>query len=166
MREILLSQGKSATVDDDDYKSLIKHKWYAARYYNLYYAVRTVWDNGNGRRGFILMHREILGLAPGDGKIVDHMNRNSLDNRRNNLRLVTHSANMYNSKMQTNNTSGYRGICWHKTQKKWNVQIRVHGTRKYCGCFTEITEAISAYNTAAIEYWGKDAILNFHKEDI
>jgi hypothetical protein len=158
-REIPLTQGKVALVDAEDYDWLSKHKWYAARLSGIFYAVRCLWNNGDGKRVMIMMHREVLCLSRGDGKIIDHKSRDGLDNRKTNLRVTTQSMNMYNRKTPSNNTSGFRNVCWHKIQKKWIVQLRVNGSRIYCGCFSNISDAIITYNSAAIKYYGTDAIL-------
>jgi hypothetical protein len=91
-KEIPLTQGKVAVVDEEDFDRLNKHKWYACKNGNTFYALRK--SNVNGKRLTILMHREILGLKPGDPG-VDHRDGNGLNNRRKNLRLASHATEWY-----------------------------------------------------------------------
>lgn len=110
MREIPLSKGYVALVDDEDYEALSKHRWYAGPTprSTAIYAKRHEMRLGKNRS--ILMHREIMGLVGGPPPIVDHINRNSLDNRRANLRLATPSQSKSNTKMDHRNKSGFRGV--------------------------------------------------------
>ena len=115
MKEIILSQGRVALVDDDDYGWLNSRKWQAVykKGDNTFYATRGEIVSG-GHHTTLLMHREILGLKTGDKRLGDHRNRNGLDNQRLNLRIVNNSLNSYNKKSLSNNTSGFRGVCWSR----------------------------------------------------
>jgi hypothetical protein len=104
------------------------------------------------------MHR-ILINCPKD-KIVDHINRNTLDNRKENLRIVNKSQNAMNSKKQKNNSSGYRGIYHDKKDNSYDSFINKDGKRFYLGRYKNIIEAAKAYNEAAIKLHGKYAKLN------
>ena len=117
----------------------------------------------NRKKITISMHREVLGLKKGDGKIGDHKNRNGLDNRKQNLRIVPKSLNNYNSKKHRNNTSGYRGVSKHndRSKNKYAAVINVHCVRKELGRFQTACDAALAYDEAAKKHWGADAILNF-----
>ena len=86
--------------------------------------------------------------------IVDHKNRIYSDNSWNNLRRATLSENMGNSKLSKINTSGLKGVYWHKTKKKWVAQIGLKNKRVYLGSFTEKEKAQEAYRNAAAEYFG------------
>src|SRR5687768_11145590 len=97
-KQISLTQGKFATVDDADFDHLNQWKWHFSHYG---YARRTT-SSRFGRQKFIFMHREIM-QAP-DGMDVDHINCNKLDNRRQNLRLCTRADNLRNRNKQSNNT--------------------------------------------------------------
>lgn len=103
MKEIQLTQGQVALVDDSDYEELGKYKWYAQKRYKTknFDAVR------NGRFHVISMQRQILGLELGDKRQGDHINRNPLDNRRSNLRIATASENMRNRRLSARNASGF-----------------------------------------------------------
>jgi hypothetical protein len=161
MKEIPLTQGKFAIVDDDDYEKLMQHKWQAQKDKNTFYANRTI--RVNGKRTALSMHREILGLKKGDGKLSDHRNRNGLDNRKENLRVVILSVNNHNRKKNKNNTSGYRGVCWNKD--RWYVNIGIGGGKISVGYFDDLIIAAKAYDKAVTQYRGKDAILNFPRKE-
>lgn len=155
MKEIKLTQGKVALVDDCDYEDLIKYKWYAVKYKSssTFYAVRHVNDRVLG------MHRHILCVT--DGKIlVDHKNQNGLDNRRENIRLATHSQNQVNSKRKGVINSKHRGVYLNKRTGRFQAQIRKNGYCHTIGTFANQDEAAKAYNIKAIEMHGEFARLN------
>lgn len=113
----------------------------------------TWWVNGNGyvqsaftrhgKRQFVQLHRLLV-----DAPMVDHINRNRLDNRRANLRTASYSLNSFNRRMQLNNTSGYRGVWWHKEAKCWTARIQENGTKRYLGWFATAEEASTAFEAA------------------
>ena len=107
--------------------------------------------------------RVILGVAPGTQ--VDHKNANGLDNRRANLRAATCGENNWNTRLRKDNKSGYKGVYWLKSHGKWRAQITFNGKQKYLGDFTVASEGAAAYDTAAREYFGEFARLNFPQED-
>ena len=159
-REISLTQGMIAIVDDEDYERLSQHKWYAHKNKYTIYVHRR-----EGKGPTISMHREVLGLMFGDGKRIDHWNRNGLDNRKQNLRLVTNSQNMINCRLQRHNTSGYRGVGWLSREGKWGASIHINRKKKYCGVYNDKISAAKAFDRAAIKYRGDDAVLNFPREN-
>jgi len=106
------------------------------------------WQLGNGyvsrqckKRGRVYLHREILGLRKGDGRIVDHIDRNPLDNRQCNLRLVTHAENIQNRHDGSWALSGVRGVSWEKRRQKWRVHVTHNGRYVYGGQFADLDEA-------------------------
>mgnify|MGYP001183642752 CR=1 FL=1 len=107
------------------------------------------------------MHRTVLELAGIDpGVVTDHINGDGLDNRLKNLRPATNSQNCQNSRMQSNNTSGFKGVTFNKRGRgAWQVQIRIDGARKYIGRFATAEEAGAAYERAAMELHGDFARL-------
>ena len=151
-KEIILTRGKVAIVDDDDFEELSRHKWR----YKYGYAVRNAPTSTN-KYHLILMHREIINTP--DGMQTDHVNGDMLDNRRNNLRVCTHAENMRNAKKHKNNTSGYKGVAWHRTAKKWRAFIW-SGKHRHLGLFERIEDAATAYNIAAYIYHGEFARYN------
>ena len=112
--------------------------------------------SGAGRRQ-ILLHRLVAGV--GNGSIVDHINRNKLDNRRSNLRLCTCQQNMFTREQQTNNQSGYKGVCKVRTGN-WQAQINYCGRAVYLGCYEDALSAAAAYDNAAKSLFGEYAFLN------
>ena len=96
--------------------------------------------------------------------IVDHINRDPLDNRRANLRSATSSQNQWNKSMSRNNASGYRGVSWDKRKQKWVAQIAVNGHRRFLGYFADAIDAAKAYDKAASAR-GEHAVLNLEWSD-
>jgi hypothetical protein len=157
VREIPLSQGKFALVDEGDYDRLSKHTWSAVKRkgQSSYYAEYRSTDGHT-----VAMHREVLGLTVYDGKRTDHKNRNGLDNRRSNLRVASPSINTHNGNLRKNNSSGFRGVYWHKIHKKWGVKVGHNGKQIYCGEYASILDAIDARNAMEIKCYGADAIFD------
>jgi len=140
MREIPLTQGKVALVDDEDYAELMKYKWYAHKRPNgCWYAVRKVPRKGGGQK-MIYMHRALMA---GDSPLeVDHINGDGLDNRRANLRLTTTSGNQRNQKMHRAGRlvgSRHKGAAY-KT-KPWQAEIRDGQRVRHLGMFATEQEA-------------------------
>lgn len=157
MRKITLTQGREAIVDDEDFEYLNQWRWYAVRKKNHFYAARNeggIWPKIH----IIKMHRAILN--PPDNMHVDHINGDGLDNRRENIRACRPRQNNMNRRMGINNTSGYKGVSWNKSDKKWQAMIGVNMTVKYLGKFMNKEEAAAAYNNAAIKEFGDFAQLN------
>lgn len=100
-------------------------------------------------------------MQPEDGFWVDHINGDTLDNRRSNLRLCTVSGNNHNRMKSKNNTSGYKGVSWLKQNQKWRAYIKVNSKDKHLGCYLDKEDAARAYDKAAKEYFGEFARLNF-----
>ncbi|MEX0596197.1 MAG: HNH endonuclease, partial [Candidatus Paceibacterota bacterium] len=156
MRKIKLTQGKFAIVDDEDYERINQFKWY----YDKGRARRNIPASENdGKRTFYYMHWGIIGKPENDLE-VDHINQNSIDNRKENLRFATHAENTRNAKLREDNTSGIRGVGFHEYSGLWYAQISIDGASKRIGYFKEKIDAIKAYNNAAIEYYGEFAQLN------
>ena len=154
-------------VDDADYSEIIKYKWCAC--YNVktksYYACRRGKISDRERLGkTIYLHREIMN--PVKGFIVDHIDHNTLNNTRLNIRICTNSQNMRNRGKQSNNTSGYKGVGWNKQDGKWQAQININGKNTGIGRFKCKHEAARAYNLAARMYHGEFAYTNIIKEDL
>lgn len=150
MREIHLTKGAVALVDDEDFETLSRRRWYATVMAGgLTYAATSI-DRRN-----VTMHRLLLD-AP-EGHVIDHVNGNTLDNRRANLRVATVRQNNINAATPSTNTSGYRGVSWDKEKGKWRVQIRLNGKVKRLGRFDDIKDAARAYNDAATAHFGEFA---------
>lgn len=150
MREIHLTQGKVAMVDDDDYEELAKFKWCAQEIARKWYAVRA--RPYNGKRQHVLMHREILDGE--EGMEIDHKDGDGLNNVRSNLRSATHQQNQRNRPKNRNNTSGYKGVTWDKRKGKWMAKIYCDGKHIFLGYYKNAEEAGQAYDDAAKELHG------------
>jgi hypothetical protein len=150
--------GHYALVDDEDHEYLSFFRWGVTRKKRLYYA----FDNQNG-----FMHRMIafvgMGIDFKKGKVVDHINGNPLDNRRCNLRLVTHRQNCQNRHHQR--TSKYPGVSWDTQNKRWIVAIQVNGKVKHLGRFENENEAFSVYKKAVHELTGEKLVCELGAEE-
>lgn len=104
------------------------------------------------------LHRIITNAKPGE--YVDHINGNTFDNRKCNLRICTNTGNSRNKSIQKNNKSGYKGVSWNKQRNKWYSCICVNNKTKSLGKFNTKEEAAEAYNKAAMKYYGEFARLN------
>ncbi len=154
MKRIKLTQGKSALVDDSDFEWLNQWKWHASKCGTMYYATRK--KVRNRKQITIRMHRIILGnISP--GFCIDHINRNSLDNRKFNLRICKQGENALNRRLQKNNTSGYTGVYWHKLYKKWMVILKYRGKNLFLGYFDKKLMAASVYKKEAQRLRGEFA---------
>jgi hypothetical protein len=154
MKEIILTQGKRAFVDDEDFERLSQWKWCAVKERDTYYAIHRK-DGYN-----IGMHRAILGFSRGDGKVIDHINGNGLDNRRENLRECLNRQNLYNRPKNKKSKSKFKGVTWHKATKKWRADIMANYKPISLGLYNSPQEAALAYNYAAVHYHGVFARLN------
>lgn len=151
MRKIPLTQGKEALVDDDLFETLSEYKWYATseKHNNTYARSKRV--------GF--MHHFVWGKKT----LLDHINGNGLDNRRENLRGCTHIQNMYNRAPIKNRGSSFKGVSYEKLPnltKPWRARITVNGKIINLGVFYTELEAAKAYNEAAVIYFKDFAYLN------
>lgn len=143
MKEIQLTQGKVALVNDDMYEELNRYKWCAKKHRNTFYAVRYLPQNPNL---LIYMHHEVIGRPP-KNLMTDHENGDGLRNLKSNLRFVTSRQNCQNRK-NIKKTSKYPGVYWHKRDKKWVAMILINKKRKHLGCFIDELEAFGSYKKA------------------
>lgn len=157
MKQIPLSQGKFALVDDKDYDFLMQWKWYFNRDG---YAVRKQAKKETiNKRKNLFMHRVILKTP--DGKFTDHINRNRIDNRKNNLRIVTISQNAMNQNRKIKNKSSqFKGVFWCKMRKKFVASLRLEGRNIFLLASHSEIDAAIAYNTGAKKFFGEFARLN------
>lgn len=146
---ILLTRGEYAIIDNEDFEWLNQWKWF----FDGKYAGRR---NKTGDRE-IYMHR-LINNTP-EGFETDHINGNKLDNRRENLRTVTHQQNIFNRSRLPNNTSGYIGVSYDATTtnkyKKWLARIKLNYKLINLGRYLTPEEASNAYNQAAKQYFGE-----------
>jgi hypothetical protein len=157
MNKIKLTKGKYAYVDERDFNRINQYNWH---YLQGGYAARS--EGGRKNKKMIYMHRFILDLQHGDKRVVDHMNKDKLDNRRSNLRICTQKENGRNSsKPKTRKfTSKYKGVYFDKERKKWIAKLKVNYRNVWIGRFDTEKEAAKAYNTQARIIFREFAELN------
>ena len=153
MREIRLTQGRVALVDDEDFEILSHHKWYAAKGGNTFYATRNI--TVDGKRKTIRMQWEVMG-----GKSIDHIDGDGLNNTRSNLRFCTQGENTMNRRKQENASSIYKGVSYYKPYKNWKARIIINRKEIHLGYFDTEIEAAKAYNAKAVELFLEFANLN------
>lgn len=156
MKTIPLTNGQSTIVDDEDYSTLSQHIWTCSNGYPI-----TTWHYEHpilGRiRTVMSMHRILMQCLPNDGKMIDHINRNPLDNRKNNLRFVDRSTNIKNSDYYDNGLaykrqppqkiSQFHGVNFQKGRSApWRVFIPANGKRRLLGSFHSERDAAIAWN--------------------
>lgn len=154
MKYIELSQGKRAIVDDEDFEELNKYKWY----FHHGYAIRKIAIWSEKKWQTIYMHRDIA-QTPKDF-FTDHINRDRLDNRKINLRICTYKDNSKNQSKKINNKSGFIGVHFKKSNKRWCAQISIDNKKTYLGLFDTPELAAMAFNKAAMKHYGEFAHLN------
>jgi hypothetical protein len=160
MKKIKIVGGLYAIIDDIDFDFLNQFTWYIRKSKNVMYAKAIVLIDGSLKH--IDMHRMIIKNLD-TTKEIDHHNGDGLDNRRNNLRVCTHSQNIMNSPKSIRlkgTTSKYKGVCWATRERKWVAHIRKDYVLKYLGRFDDEVEAAKAYNIAAKSLHGEYANIN------
>jgi len=161
-RLISLTHNQNAIVDTEDFDWLSQWNWFAQWNRD----TRSFYARSNISGKIIPMHRLILGCS--EKETGDHKNRNTLDNRRDNLRKCNVTQNCQNATRRKDNSSGFKGVIpmtWKNKTKattfRWIASIRSNGERIHLGCFTTPEEAAKAYDMAARKYHGEFAVLNF-----
>ena len=155
-------QGQFTIFDDDDFDLVMQFKWSLSRKGYAQARVPAKLKSKYNVKG-IHLQRLLLWDKAQDGWIVDHINGNKLDNRRENLRLVTMSQSNMNRGLihferRQSIFSKYKGVWWDRN--KWRAAITVAGKKIYLGRFFDENEAALAYNKAALLYHGEFACLN------
>lgn len=156
-KEIALTKGRIALIDEEDFDDINQFKWCAARSRNHWYALRRDYQSGKS----VLMHRQLLNVVDAGTEIkVDHINNNGLDNRRFNLRLATNSQNLANS-FSAFGKSKYKGVSPGWKSGKWRAGIKLNYISIHLGTYNSEEEAALAYDKAARDLFGEYAQLNF-----
>lgn len=145
MRDTMGKETGRAMIDKSDIDVAKKHKWYLN---NSGYAITRV-----NHKEQILLHRLIMNLPP--SKQIDHVNRNTLDNRQDNLRICTQEQNTYNTKVRSDSTTGVTGVDFDKRRNKWRARINFKKKSIHLGYFDEFKYAVLARHEAEKEYYGE-----------
>ena len=133
-----LNSKKYCIIDTEDYDLVKDYNWCVANIKSLYVQTNIV-DKLTKKRTTLKLHRLIMN--PPKEFVIDHINHNTLDNTKSNLRVCTHKENLENVNKYLTNNSGYRGIYRHKKSNKWQVNIIHNSKNIYGGLFTDIKEA-------------------------
>ncbi len=166
MKQIPLTRGQFALVDNEDYDFLIQWNWSARRgqHDNTYYARRT--DYSTGQKKEVIMHRLIMKAEK--GQMIDHIDGNGLNDQKSNLRFCTPSQNQSNCRRRSgaNMTSRFLGVSLknqkigNRTYTCWIASLTHNKKSNHIGCFKSETDAAKAYNIKAKELHGDFAVLN------
>lgn len=165
---IPLTQNQFALIDNKDIDFVKDKDWFVkkeklANGSYRYYAYTKIWINN--KRTSISLHKFLWqkwNKKITSRYVLDHKDRNSLNNTECNLRLASRNQNGYNSNKKSNNTSGFKGVTWHKG--KWYSQVTHEGKKYYIGSFLDKLEAAKAYDIKVKELHGEFAVLNFPEE--
>ena len=142
-------RGKSFLVDNEDYDKVKNFNWHLS-----YYG----YPRTQISKKKVLVHRLILGAKVGD--LIDHKNRDTLDNRKINLHFCNSRQNQVNQKIRIDNKSGYKGVSWYSHKKKWVAELCLFGKKVFCKQFDTKEDAARAYNENAVKYHGDICYLN------
>ena len=163
MKEIKLTKGFIALVDDEDFERVNQIKWQTQINKSNIYAMNRIKREDKTIKRYL--HRFILKLENTPrGTDVDHINHNGLDNRKENLRTCTQSQNNMNSIPQKNKKSIYKGVYFNRLNNKFITRIYINRKCVYHAFFSSENEAAKAYDIAAKKYYGEFAYLNFHNQ--
>jgi hypothetical protein len=171
MKEVILSNGQVALVDDEDFGLVSKHRWHAKPAGRTTYCYAHAGEyktyghsKHHASRLPITMHRLILGLKKGDGTVVDHIDGNGVHNWKANLRMSSKSLNAANGFRSRKGRTGFRGTYFERRWplvKPWYARISVVNKVVHLGTFATEDDAAHAYDQAAKKYFGEHAHLNF-----
>ena len=143
---LIIANGKEFKVDLEDVEKLSKYTWNNNK--------RGYAQTGNKSTTHLQLHRYVMGCEKGDGKIVDHIIKDVTDNRKCNLRFVTHQENMFNKNQRKDNKSGFRGVYYRENKsKKWYADIKVNYKTIHIGTYDTFEEAKKARLEAEEKYF-------------
>ena len=152
--------GYKVQIDEEDYDRVMALHWgidkaAIKRRHGLVYFFHSFRDSGEKRYYRVALHRYILGLAHNNGLVVDHINGDTFDNRKCNLRICTSAENSKNARTPITNTSGYKGVSYRRHTNRYISRIRVNNEGIYLGSFDTPEEAYVAYCNASKKYHGE-----------
>lgn len=166
MKEIPLTKGMVALVDDGDFERASQFSWHAMLIKGAFYASTTVREKGSRKSRHLFLHRFILG---GDSKSIDHIDGNGLNNQRSNLRPCTIQQNSFNKRGQKH-SSVFKGVSWDRKARKWRAAIEtsIDSQRKifWLGNFYDEYLAAIAYDLSAIRLFGSFARTNILANEV
>jgi hypothetical protein len=158
MKTIILPYGRNCLVDDEDFDSLARFRW---NYRHQRLNINGFWERKEDAYcEAIKMSMQNLIMGPKKNFFVFHKNGNSLDNRRENLIILTRAQFEATKPPSSRNTTGIKGVSWKKNENKWYASIRVNKSQKFLGLYSNIVEAAMKYNEAAVKYFGEFAYIN------
>lgn len=153
------TNGYEFLIDESDAEFVDGRSWFAQGRTNFMYVASAFKENGKFKIKYL--HRLLLG-ATGKNVYVDHINHNTLDNRRSNIRLSNAKNNQYNTKKKGGCLSKYKGVTFENN--KWRARIRKNGKKLHLGSFDIEEDAARAYDAAALKIAGEHALTNFGKK--
>ncbi len=156
MKQIKLGNGLFSLIDDRDLISVSKFNWYTSESKKGKFYVKRL------ESPQIYLHRFLMDSP--EGKQIDHINGNRLDNRKSNLRMVSQTQNNYNSIKRIGTTSKFKGVFYDKSGKRikrWTTQGRILGKKTFLGRYLTQEEAAKTYDTFALKHYGEFAKTNF-----
>ena len=161
--KIVQIQGYSVMIDDEDYSIVQQHKWYvdsAIKRGKVYFFYNDCYCKPDGQRSthHMFLHRIIMHTPT--GLVTDHIDGNTLNCQKSNMRICTQDENNKNIKMPKTNTSGYKGVSWHKGHKKWRADIHVKGHQISLGIYDSPEDAYKVYCEAKKKYHGPYGRIN------
>src|SRR5208282_2525234 len=157
LRWIGLTRNYKVAVDAHRYKELSSFNWFTLlTNRRLVYAVR--WERRNGKKTLISMHQQVVGESK---NFVDHIDHDTLNNMRYNLRRASPTQSIWNRRRSKRNTSGYIGVSWYAARHYWTSSIVVNGKSRWLGTYHDKIKAAKAFDAAAKKYRGEFAHLNF-----
>jgi hypothetical protein len=160
VKEIPLSKGLVALVDDEDYERIAVYKWSAHWLPTARTFVAQRHESGSSR--VPMMHREILNAPPGID--VDHKDHNGLNNQRSNIRLCSNTQNQANKRKSLGKSSRFKGVSWNNKHRQWYAYIKDGDRLMHLGHFIDEIEAATVYDAKAREVFGEFALTNFAEE--
>lgn len=138
-------------IDDEDWEKVNKYVWHVSYHHNG--KIKTVSTNEKGTQ--LKLHKFLTGYT-----LTDHIDGNPLNNQKENLRECTQQKNTWNAALSKRNKTGFKGVYWEESRKKYQAYIKIGDKKKHLGRYVNASDAARAYNKAAIENFGEFARLN------